>query len=319
MYRYISLILLLFTLINCTNEDKLLVDVSGIEVHPTFHRFDKLFYEAKPRDLPKLKEAYPYLFPEQNPDSVWINKMQDVDEQELFKASKQVFPTFKEEEEALIDLFKHVKYYFPAFEAPDVISLISNVDYETKVIYADSLMLVSLDLYLGPDSEVYRDFPNYIKQNFRKDRLVIDAAEAITRVQIPFSMDRTFLSRMIQEGKQLYLYDAYMPAVDDATKIGYTEDQIAWAEANQTEVWKYFIQKELLYSTDFELSRRFIDPAPFSKFYLENDNETPGSIGRWFGWQMVRAFMKNTNTSIPELLKTPNETIFKKSKYKPAK
>lgn len=319
MNRYFSFFLLAFVLLNCTKENKLLVDVSGVEVHPTFHRFDRMFYTASPDDLGALKQEFPYLFPAQNPDSVWINKMKDADEQELYKASNAIFPTFDQEEEAITDLFKHVKYYYPAFKAPKVISLISNVDYETKVIYADSLMLVSLDLYLGANSEIYQDFPNYLKQNFSKERLVVDVAEAISRVQIPLSPDRTFVSRMIQEGKQLYLYDAYLPRVSDAIKIGYTPAQIAWAEGNQTEVWKYFVQKELLYSTDMDLSRRFIEPAPFSKFFLESDNETPGSIGRWFGWQMVRAFMDKTNTSIPELLKTPNETIFNKSKFKPAK
>jgi uncharacterized protein YjaZ len=75
----------------------------------------------------------------------------------------------------------------------------------------------------------------------------------------------------------------------------------------------------LLFSTDQELNRRFIDKAPFSKFYLENDSETPGSIGVWFGWQIVRAFMEKNAISLQEMLGTDNEDIFKRSKYKPTK
>jgi hypothetical protein len=30
---------------------------------------------------------------------------------------------------------------------------------------------------------------------------------------------------------------------------------------------------------------------PF-KFYLEIDNETPGQVGGWMGWQIVRSYMK---------------------------
>jgi hypothetical protein len=32
--------------------------------------------------------------------------------------------------------------------------------------------------------------------------------------------------------------------------------------------------KEMLYSDDQKLTSRFINPAPFSKFYLEIDNES---------------------------------------------
>ncbi|MNL23930.1 hypothetical protein D3C87_1453440 [compost metagenome] len=60
-------------------------------------------------------------------------------------------------------------------------------------------------------------------------------------------------------------------------------------------------------------------PAPFSKFYLEIDNDSPGRVGAWIGWQMVRSYMKNNNVTLPELLKTDNKEIFEKSKYKPKK
>jgi hypothetical protein len=41
-------------------------------------------------------------------------------------------------------------------------------------------------------------------------------------------------------------------------------------------MWRYFIEKELLYSVDQKLIPRFINMAPFSKFYLEIDNEGQG-------------------------------------------
>ena len=60
--------------------------------------------------------------------------------------------------------------------------------------------------------------------------------------------------------------------------------------------------------------------APFSKFYLEIDNETPGRIGQWIGWQIVRAYVQNNpDISATQLLKTDYKTIFEKSKYKPKK
>ena len=53
-----------------------------------------------------------------------------------------------------------------------------------------------------------------------------------------------------------------------------------------------FVRNELLFKTDNNLIDRFISPAPFSKFYLEIDNESPGKIGQWIGWQILRSFRK---------------------------
>ncbi len=75
----------------------------------------------------------------------------------------------------------------------------------------------------------------------------------------------------------------------------------------------------MLFDTDTELSERFINEAPFSKFYIANDKDSPGRIGVWFGWQIVQSYIKNNDVTIQEMLATPNEIIFKKSKYKPRK
>ena len=64
--------------------------------------------------------------------------------------------------------------------------------------------------------------------------------------------------------------------------------------------------------------RRFILPAPYSKFYLEIDNESPGRIGVWVGWQIVRAYMKRfPNTIITDLFDLSPQKLFQTSGYKP--
>jgi hypothetical protein len=44
--------------------------------------------------------------------------------------------------------------------------VISEMDYNNKVIYADSLVIISLEMYLGKEHKFYQ-FPNYIKQNWK--------------------------------------------------------------------------------------------------------------------------------------------------------
>ena len=83
-------------------------------------------------------------------------------------------------------------------------------------------------------------------------------------------------------------------------------------------IWKFFIEKQLLYSTDIELVERFIEPAPFSKFYLQLDNESPGKIGRWIGWQIIRSFHEqNPDFPLQKLLNMSFQKIFNQSRYKP--
>ena len=146
-----------------------------------------------------------------------------------------------------------------------------------------------------------------------------DVVSSFSIKEIAPVTDKTMLSQMIYYGKQLYLKDLLLPDYTDAEKIGYTPEQIKWCEENESYMWGYFLERELLYSVDSRLGNRFINPAPFSKFYLEIDNESPGRVGSWMGWQMVRSFAKNNNVSLEDLLKMNAKELFEKSKYKPKK
>ena len=152
-----------------------------------------------------------------------------------------------------------------------------------------------------------------------KQFLTADVAGSFAKRVVPRPRDRNFLSQLIYYGKELYLKDKLIPFNTDAQKIGYSPEQIGWAEANEEQIWRYFVSNELLYSTDNKLSRRFLDPAPFSKFNLEFDSESPGRIGRYMGWQIVRAFMDKNKLRLQQMLNLSEEEIFKKSNYKPNK
>lgn len=318
MNRLLILAIVLFLSVSCKKEIVKKVDVSTIKIKVSVNRFEQKFYEADETTLPALKNEFSYLFPVQN-DSVWLNKMKDEEERELYTKSQKVFGNFENEKKQIEDLFKHVKYYHPNFEAPKIITLITNLDYQNKIVYADSLLFVSLDMYLGKSSEVYQDFPVYLSQNFDKSQLVVDMASAISDRYFTAAKSRQFLDMVIGAGKKMYMVDSYLPSVSDAQKIGYSETEYAWAMANEAQIWKYFIENKVLYSTDSKLVDRFMAVAPFSKFYIDIDKDSPGRIGVWLGWQIVRAYMNNNEVTLQQLLQTDAEEIFKKSKYKPKK
>ena len=98
---------------------------------------------------------------------------------------------------------------------------------------------------------------------------------------------------MVYFGKILYFKDVMIPFKTDEEKIGYTKEQLAWALENESNIWEFFVERELLFETDPKLSGRFINPAPFTKFNLELDAESPGRLGQYIGWQIVNPWTTN--------------------------
>ncbi len=310
---------LCFMVVGCADDQKVKEEVQNINVNVKVLRFDRDFAEAGPLDIPGLKNTYPYLFPAQYPDSVWEAKLKDTLQMELLYEVGKAFPNFNKETQDLELFFKHVKYYFPTISLPTVVTITSDVDYNNRVILADSLLIIGLDNYLGQDHKFYGGIQKYISFGLEKEYMVSDVAAAFAKKVNPYPRDRAFLSQLIYYGKELYLKDKLLPLESDASKIGYSQEELDWAKANEEMIWRYFIERELLYSTDTKLAIRFLDQAPFSKFQLELDNESPGRIGRYIGWEIVRSFMEKNNVTLQQLLSLPADEVFKRSKYKPNK
>jgi gliding motility-associated lipoprotein GldB len=318
MKKYLFPVVFSLFFLSCDKKSKVEKAVEEIPMEMKVERFDKIFFESKPEDLGKVKKEFPFFFPSGNDDSVWLAKMEHPEWKALYGEVQKKYSDFGPEKVALESLFKHVKHYFPETKIPKVITVISEMDYNNKVIYADSLLIISLELYLGKDHQFYQ-FPSYIKQELEPKQILPDVVSAFSATKIPEVVDKNLLSQMIYFGKQLYLKDLLLPNYSDADKIGYTPNQISWCQENETYMWRYFVEKEMLYNDDQKLRSRFINPAPFSKFYLEIDNESPGRVGAWLGWQIVRSYIKNNDVTLDSMLKMNAKEIFEQSKYKPKK
>lgn len=318
MKKYLFPVVFSLFLLSCDKKSTVEKAVEEIPVEVKVERFDKIFFESKPEDLAKIKKEFPFFFPSGNDDSVWLDKMQHPDWRALYAEVQKKYADFGPEKVELESLFKHIKHYFPETKVPKVITVISEMDYNNKAIYADSLVIISLELYLGKEHKFYQ-FPGYIKQELEPKQMMPDLVSSYSTTKIPAVTDKNLLSQMIYFGKQLYLKDLLLPNYSDAEKIGYTIDQIKWCQENETYMWRYFIEKEMLYNDDQKLRSRFINPAPFSKFYLEIDNDSPGRVGTWLGWQIVRSYIQNNDVPLDSMLKMDAKEIFEKSKYKPKK
>ncbi|QBN18802.1 gliding motility lipoprotein GldB [Flavobacterium nackdongense] len=319
MKKILLLLTILIAFASCDKKTKVEKAVEKIPVEIKVERFDQAFFETPPTNLNKLKKDFPYFFAKETPDSIWLEKMQNPLWRELYTEVQKKYSNFEPVKKDLNILFKHLKYYFPETKTPKVITVIAEMDYNNKVIYTDSLLIIALELYLGKEHKFYQ-FPNYLKQNFEQKQMMPDVVSSFSTHKIAPPQDSSLLSQMVYYGKQLYLKDLLLPDYTDADKMGYTVEQNKWCVENEGYMWRYFLENELLYSDDQKLGNRFINSAPFSKFYLEIDNESPGRVGAWIGWQMVRSFMKN-NEAVPleKMLQMNAKELFEQSKYKPKK
>jgi gliding motility-associated lipoprotein GldB len=313
------ILVVLISLFSCEDESKIENEISEIDVNYAVERFDSLFSEAKPKDLPQLKAAFPFFFSKHINDSVWIRQMNDTLQQHLSAEVEKTFKDFKDIDNDIKGLLQHLKYYDKTFSEPRVITLTNFVDYRNKIKVTDTILLIALDNYLGNNHEFYSGIQKFLTQNMDQRQIVPDLATAYSKNYIYQSQKNTFLDEMIYFGKQLYFKDKTIPFKSDAEKIGYTQEQLEWSMANESYIWSYFVGRELLFSTDKGLISRFIAPAPFSKFYLKLDAESPGRLGQYMGWQIVRAYMEQNKTSLLDMLQKDAEEIFNNVKFKPRK
>jgi gliding motility-associated lipoprotein GldB len=321
MYQKILLFLVFLIFVSCDKEYKTPEEISSIDMQVNVKRFDRDLYKVKGKSFENLKQQYPYFVPIniKNVDSLWFLKRNDTIEVELLEETLKTFPDLEQEEADLSLLFKHIKYYFPEFIKPEVVGLTTKVKYRSRVLLKNNILLISLDCYLGPEHKFYEGIQQYVSNDFDKKFIVSDVAEVYANKFFPLGRERVFLNQIIDFGKQLYLKDLFMPYKSEASRIKYSEEELLWAKNNESQIWSYFTEKDLLFSTDLSLSKRFIAQAPFSKFYLELDNESPGMLGRYMGWQIVRAYMKNNDVSLSDLATISGQELFNKSNYKPVK
>ena len=121
---------------------------------------------------------------------------------------------------------------------------------------------------------------------------------------------------MIEKGKEFYFLDKVCPDMKDHIKIGYTADQNQWCQENEFEIWAYFKENKVLYSIETMDIKRRTEEGPTTPGM---PGESPGMVGAWVGWQIVRAYQAKENKSLKELIQTSPKEIMKGANYKPQK
>ena len=293
--------------------------INAISHQVQVERFDKDYFESNFNDIDNLKKQYPFFFPQGIELSELMIKKNDSIWAEVYQEVKKTFPDNAKLKDVEF-LFKSIKFHFPQQNVPSrLVTLVGDMEKEYSAIYTDSLAIVTLETYLGENHKYYTDFPKYLRNEYNENQIVQDMAQKFAETVVARTHDRTLIANMVQHGKIMYLKKALLPQVPENEVMCYTADQITWCNENESEMWSFLIENKLLYESDAKLDARFVNRAPFSKFYLEIDAESPGRIGVWLGWQIVRSYMQHNDVDLQTMLKTEPKEIFEKSKYKPKK
>jgi len=317
LYPIITIFCILLN--SCTKEKKIPQEILDINAEVNIERFDQAFSNLTEKTLDSLQGEYSFLFPIKYSQEFWLHKSKDTLQQEIKNEISAVFPDTKSLKEELELLLKHLIFYYPSIKVPKTISLISEVDYQNRVLLRKELLLIALDCYLGKEHHFYSDISQYISEDFESEQITVDVANEYAKKIVARPDGRDFMAQIVMYGKRLYLLRELLPKKTTAQIFSYSEDELNWNKANESLIWRYFIEKELLYSTDRSLLPRFLYPAPFSKFYMSYDRDSPDRVGQYIGYRIVDSFMQNNNVSLQQLMEIDSKTIFQKSRFKPQK
>lgn len=170
----------------------------------------------------------------------------------------------------------------------DIYSVVS--PYNQSIFIADNMMFVGLNHYLGADYAGYDYFEPYQRITKTPEHLVYDIAEATIIDKFPYKSkeDESVLNILLYNGAILYAIMQLVPDADLAEAMGYTQEQLSWAEDNEKNAWSALISRKLLYSTNQLDANRLVNPSPVTSIL---HHESPGRLGRYMGYKIVKSYV----------------------------
>lgn len=332
-FRIIWVILSCAVLFSCSR-NPLKVDISGIEDNVRIIRFEKelIQYGLQPssEELGSIRGKYPE-FTDLFTDLVIrigiLNEEESVSGLHAFLNDTMIrsvhtmveeqFKNFDRIEAELIKAFKHYRYYFPDKPLPEIYTCISG--FNESAFVAEGLAGISLDKYLGSQNGYYTQLgiPRYKQRKMIPEMIPADVMYVWAMGEFEISPGAsTLLDHIIHEGKLMYFLEAMMPSAPDTILTGFTAQQAAWCNKNESPMWTYLVEKDLLYSTKRMDIVRYINDGPQTNGFPP---ESPGRTGAWLGRQIIRKYMKrNPEVTLENLMKNQDyQGILNASAYLP--
>ncbi len=326
-------------LVSCGKDEKV-PNVSDIVVETTIRRFDQDLFSLDTGNivvaLKQLEAKYPefsqiyfgqilgstdsLIAPEGHPAYV-KGFIRYPAVRQLYDTTQVVFGNFSDLQEQFHQAFQFLKYYFPNQPTPDVTTFISEYSV-AAFIYEDDQLAVGLDLFLGENYPYLKynpgnaNFSAYLTRTFNKDHLVLKTLQPLVDDMLGAPRGNRLLDLMIHNGKELYILDKLLPYAPDSVLLEIAPQKVKWLEDNELEMWAYFLKENLLYNSNWQDIRKYVEYSPNSPGMPA---EAPGRTANWLGWQIVKAYMKlHPETTLQELIALQDaQQLLDTSKYRP--
>lgn len=314
-------------------------DVSGIPVDVHIERFDTAFFSLDSNKisagLTHLGREYPWFINDFLANILGAGPLSDTNKAApvvarqflvsylpVKDAIEKKYGRLDWLEKELKNGLQHVKYYFPDYPIPKrFVAYIGPFDAPAVAITQGGLA-IGLQLYAGQHFSYYNSpqgqdmYPLYLSRRFEPDYINVTSMAAIAEDLFPDkSAGRPLVEQMIEKGKYWWLENLFLPNTADSLLTGYTQKQLDWCQANEGSIWGSFLQNTDLFSVDPDLIKNYIGEAPNTQGMPDG---SPGNIGQWVGWQIVKRYAeKNSGITAEQLMTTPSRKIFEEAKYKP--
>lgn len=342
--RYPALLLALMLQVACQQGNKK-PDISGITIELKTERFEKDFFgldtNQLDQEMKRLQTAYPEFLPD---FTAKILGLQTIDTavwnssiiafirsyKPIYDSTLLLEPGVMKAEKEIREALHYVRYYFPQYQLPtQFISFIGPMEAfafgETGAygeIITPTALCAGLQFHLGSNALYYQSeqgiqhFPAYISRKFTPAYISINCIKnVIDDIYPALSPGKTMLDIVVDHGKRMYLLDLFMPDVDESILLGYTYEQMSAAEQQEGLMWNYFTENKLLYETDIQKIRSFVNDGPYT---LEFGEDSPGFISLFMGKRIVQAYTsKHPETTVDALLLMDAQSILQGSSYRP--
>jgi hypothetical protein len=331
---------LMLSVVSCGNDNDA-PDVSDVKVTLDTRRFDRDLAAIDTlhiaEALPALKQKYPDFM------DFWLDNLMQFgvnghyadtaigvhehlhtfltykDFRGLFDTVGKHFPDTKSIDEPLRKGFQYYKHYYPQAGIPKVIYFISGLNNWSAVTVDTTIVAIGLDMFLGEGYPFYKavGIPDYMSLQLRPEAAPVFAFRALYQDRHPFVAEgKTLLDMMVQRGMEQYFLSRVLPFVPEATRLGFTDAQTEWVNKNEALVYNFFVKGNMLYETNWGKILRYVNDGPEA---AGMPKESPGNVGSWLGFQIVKAWVaKHPKASMEELFGMSDaQTILQESGYKP--
>lgn len=270
------------------------VSIETVRIHDYASALFRLDADRLSSELDKIYPEFAFFLGDNYKDTLNLIRLHEFLEdpliRELWLRYQSNYSELSSYEAQFTEALRLMKHYFPDAAIPEIFTYLSGLYYEYPIQDYDSALVIALDLYLGADEEAYRavGIPQYQVRRMTPLDVLPDAfREMSVRFIGGEPAGRTLLDKMLWYGKMLYFLDLVLPGTADSLKIGYSAEKLDWCREHEAETWAFLIERDLLYSTDSHSIDKLVQDGPFTSGLPP---ESPGRIGWWTGWQIVRAY-----------------------------